>query len=115
MAKGTNGITIELIAKEYKKKGCNVSATCVALNMTRYTFYKWKEKSKKLSDMLKEADEAMLDFAESKLMEHINDGDVTSLIFFLKTKGKKRGYVERVENDVNINPFEELMKSVSDD
>lgn len=115
MAKGTNGITIERIVATYLKKGCNVSATCVALNMTRYTFYKWKEKSKKLNDMLKEADESVIDFAESKLMEHINDGDVTSLIFFLKTKGKKRGYVERVENDVNINPFEELMKSVSDD
>ena len=48
-------------------------------------------------------------------MEKINDGDTTSLIFFLKTKGKKRGYIERVENDVSVNPFLELMQSLPDD
>lgn len=43
MAKGTNGITVELIAETYKKKGCNVSVTCVALHMTRYTSYNGKK------------------------------------------------------------------------
>ena len=62
--------------------------------------------------MIEDADESLLDFAESKLVEHINDGDITSLIFFLKTKGKKRGYVERSEYDVNSNAFQELMESL---
>ena len=38
-----------------------------------------------------------LDFAETMLMKHIREGDTTSLIFYLKTKGRERGYVERVE------------------
>jgi len=46
---------------------------------------------------IKDAFEAVLDNVESKLLSKINDGDVTSLIFFLKTRGKKRGYVERQE------------------
>lgn len=107
-----NNITIEKIAEIYKKKGCNITAACAALNISRVTFYKRKEKSKKLQELIEEADESLIDFAESKLVEHINDGDVTSLIFFLKTKGKKRGYVERTEHDVNANPFLELMESL---
>ncbi len=110
-----NNITIEKIAEVYKKKGCNITATCAALNISRRTFYQKKEKSKSLQDLLAEADESMLDFAESKLIEHINNNDITSLIFFLKTKGKKRGYVERTEHDVNANPFQELMESIGSD
>ena len=108
-------ISVEKIAEIYKKKGCNITAACAALNITRQTFYTRKAKSKKLQELVEEADESLLDFAESKLVEHINNGDVTSLIFFLKTKGKKRGYVERTEHDVNANPFQELMESIGSD
>lgn len=102
------------IAKTFEKKGCNITATCAALKITRKTFYDRKAKNKSLAEKLNAAQESLLDFAESKLMEHINDGDITSLIFFLKCKGKQRGYVERVENEITGNAFESLMKSLPD-
>ena len=37
------------------------------------------------------------DFAESELMKLIKDGNVAATIFFLKTQGKARGYIERQE------------------
>jgi hypothetical protein len=46
---------------------------------------------------LDEIQEATLDLAEPKLREKINEGDKTALIFYLKTKGKQWGYVERTE------------------
>ena len=44
-----------------------------------------------------EAKEGMLDFAESKLFQNIKAGDNTAIIFYLKTQGKGRGYIERQE------------------
>ncbi len=107
-----NKFSVEKIAEIYSKKGGNITATCVALGITRKTFYSWKEKYAKLKEAISDVDESKLDFAESKLMEHIDSGDITALIFYLKTKGKSRGYVERTENDLNVNGFEELMKSL---
>ena len=108
-------IPIDKIIQIYEKKGCNITATCTALGISRKTFYEWKEKKKKLAEGLEAAEEAIIDFAESKLVEHINNDDVQALIFFLRTKGKKRGYVEKTETDVNINQFEKLMQETEDD
>jgi len=50
-----------------------------------------------LTEDLQIEDERATDRAEIKLMEAIEDGEIAAIIFRLKTKGKKRGYVERQE------------------
>ncbi len=85
------------IVSVYQKKGCNKSATCVALDICRNTLDKWRKNSPKLNDMMTEAEEALLDFTESKLTEQIAEGNTTAIIFHLKTKGKKRGWIEGLE------------------
>jgi hypothetical protein len=44
-----------------------------------------------------------LDFAESQLFKSIQNGSDTATIFYLKCKGKKRGYIDRAEVDVTTN------------
>lgn len=41
--------------------------------------------------------ERLTDHVESKLHSEIDKGNVTAIIFYLKTKAKDRGYVERQE------------------
>ena len=53
--------------------------------------------SERLTKILDDENATLLDFAEQKLFELINAGDKTSIIFYLKCKGKARGYVERQE------------------
>ena len=108
-------IPFEKVAEVYAKKAGNVSSTCSALGIDRTTFTTWRAKYPKLSRMLDETDESLIDFSESKLLEQINEGNLTAIIFHLKTKGKKRGYVESMEQNVNVNPFEKLIQELPDD
>jgi hypothetical protein len=46
-----------------------------------------------------ESREAMVDLAENQLAKQIKKGDTTAIIFALKTRGKQRGYIEKIEHD----------------
>jgi len=48
-------------------------------------------------------DERLTDLTEMKLMENIRNNDTTAIIFRLKTKGKKRGYIEKSQIDHTTN------------
>ena len=102
------------VLKIFEKKGANVSVTCEAANIGRRTFYYWRENDKDFDAACKDIEEALVDFAESMLIEKINGKDLTAIIFYLKTKGKDRGYVERTEQDVKMNPFIEAMQDLPD-
>ena len=83
----------------YIKAFGNVSQSCLAIVIDRSTYYDWLKKDPEFKKQIEQAEpqERFLDFLESKLVEKINGGDTTSIIFSLKTKGKQRGYVERQE------------------
>lgn len=106
--------TIDQIVDVYEKKGANWSATCRALGgISRNTLYAWRRKSKVLDERMADVEESLIDFSESQLISQIQDGNITAIIFYLKTKGKDRGYVERVEQEVSANPFLDLMKDAT--
>lgn len=76
----------------------NLTAVAKRLKCSRPTLYKFVKAHPTVQDALDSAREVMLDNAESSLYRNALNGDTTALIFFLKTQGKKRGYVERVES-----------------
>jgi hypothetical protein len=98
-----------------------VSTAATKANISRKTHYEWYNEDSDYAAQVDAINESCIDFAESKLMELINGakhevatakGEVlqvqdgpnpTACIFYLKTKGKKRGYVEKSELDVGGN------------
>ena len=60
------------------------------------------EKYPELRDYIEKEKEKVLDVAESELIKKIKTGDNTAMLFYLKTKGKHRGYVERTEQQVEV-------------
>ena len=82
-----------------------VTSACKAVGISRETHYRWLREDEEYSTSVRSIEDIALDFAESQLHKQIKEGEVSSTIFFLKTKGKRRGYVERQEIDTNIAPI----------
>lgn len=101
-----------------KKSRGIISSACESVSMSRQTYYNWIDADADFKAAVDEIQESAIDFVESKLMEKINgvcftgskvtNGEDekniytlppsdTAIIFYLKTKGKKRGYVEKTE------------------
>lgn len=74
-----------------------VTTACKQVGIGRTTFYNYYNEDKEFADKVDEIENVALDFAESQLHKQIQDGSTAATIFLLKTRGKKRGYVERQE------------------
>lgn len=67
------------------------------------------KKSPKLMEAYDQIKETNLDLAESKLLQAINNGELIAIFFYLKCKGKSRGYIERGEVDLQVSVKAPLM------
>jgi hypothetical protein len=108
MAKPTKRDNIKSnFIQTYVKKACNISETCKVVDINRDTYYRWRKNDEEFRKACESAEESLIDFAETQLMNNIKYGKETSLIFFLKCKAKKRGYIDKQEiehsGDVGLN------------
>jgi hypothetical protein len=85
-----------------------VTIACKATGVSREQFYKWKRIDQRFRESVDEIDEMALDFVEGKQFEQINAGNTSLIIWYLKTKGKARGYIERTEQVVTDERITEL-------
>jgi predicted transcriptional regulator len=74
-----------------------VTVACKKAEIPRSTFYKWLNEDEDFAREVKDIENIALDFAESQLHKQISENSTSATIFYLKTKGKKRGYIERQE------------------
>jgi len=74
-----------------------VTQACKVVGISRDTHYRWMKDDEEYKQAVQELGDVALDFAESKLHKLIDQGNPAATIFYLKTKGKERGYVERQE------------------
>ena len=74
-----------------------VTSACKSVGINRSTHYDWLKSDEDYKEEVESIEDIAIDFAESQLHKQIKDGNPTSTIFYLKTKAKKRGYIERQE------------------
>jgi hypothetical protein len=74
-----------------------VTTAAKTVGIDRSTHYEWLKTDQKYRAAVESIADIALDFAESQLHKRMKDGSDASVIFYLKTKGKKRGYIERTE------------------
>ena len=69
----------------------------IGVNYSRQAIAKRVQASPELQKVLEDTIEETIDVAESRLQELIASGNITAILFYLRTKGKHRGYTERQE------------------
>ncbi len=92
-------ITKEAFIIAYRENFGNITISCQACGISRTMYHNWMKNDPEFRKALAEIEpeEIMLDWGEHKLMERITKGDTLATMFLLKTKGKRRGYIEKTE------------------
>ncbi len=91
-----------------------ISYACDMTNISRQTYYRWCNEDAEFKKVCDDIKEDTVDSVESKLFQAIGDGNITAIIFYLKTHAKDRGYIETIDTNVNVNKFEQLLKTLPD-
>lgn len=74
-----------------------VTRAAELVGIDRRTHYRWMQEDEQYAADVKDLEEVAVDFAESRLHKLMDDGHAAAIIFYLKTKGRQRGYVEKTE------------------
>jgi hypothetical protein len=77
-----------------------VTTACKTVGISRETHYQYYKTDKHYRKACKDIENVTLDFAESQLHKQIAKGNPLSIMFFLKCKARKRGYIE--QQDIKI-------------
>jgi len=129
------------LLKALEKSMGNVSEACKMAGLNRTTYYRYYKEDPNFKATVDDIAEENLDFAEGQLLKLIKGVEIettiffmykgeviaqpvikkhipdkTAIIFYLKTKGKKRGYVESQENikDTKADLFERMTEEEID-
>lgn len=90
-----------------------VSTAAGVVGIARETHYRWLKEDPDYKLAVESLADISIDFAESMLHKRMKEGSDAAIIFFLKCRGKHRGYIEKndVEHsgEIRITVKEQLM------
>jgi transposase-like protein len=80
----------------------HVAETCRILEMSRTAYYTWLEEDEDFAQRVREAKEGLIDWAESKLLQNVEDRVSKDIHYFLDAQAKHRGYGKQVGVEVSL-------------
>ena len=99
----------DVIASALERSRGMITVAARLLKCSRQTIYNAIQTYPEVKTALDDARELLLDTAELKLLEAISKGQAWAICFYLKTQGRKRGYVEKVDVSADSATLEELV------
>lgn len=89
----------KLFIKAYLEHLGSITGASRAVKMERQTYYDWRKSDPKFAEYIDniDVDDFLLGEAKKGLLKNIQKGDVASIIFTLKSKGKGEGFTEKQE------------------
>lgn len=78
--------------QHFAAKVGHIAFACKSVGISREAYYRWRRDDEKFNMDCNDVLEANLDFAESSLMQNIKKGVSSDIQFYLRSRGKSRGY-----------------------
>ena len=66
-------------------------------NISRSTYYRYMREDEEFAQAVEDIKEAQIDYVEGQLIKNISNEGETSIIFYLKSKARDRGYAEKLD------------------
>lgn len=100
-----------------------VTSACREVGITRETFYRWLKEDPEFKERVDDIDNMTLDYVETQLYKQIREGSEKSILFYMKYKGRKRGYTDSIDvttggekiNTIEVIRLVEIKKDENDE
>ena len=86
--------TAEEVAKALEETGGIVTVAAARLGCARQTVSNYIQRYESVAQAREDGRDRSIDIAESMLMQQVRNGNITAIIYFLKTQGRHRGWNE---------------------
>lgn len=87
----------KLILQALEKTLGIVTPACKEVGISRETFYRWYNSDDVFKKVVDDINEVTLDFAETQLLKKIKEGSERSILFYMKYRGRNRGYNDSLD------------------
>jgi hypothetical protein len=87
----------ELLIEALERSLGIVTPACKDVGISRNQFYNYYNTDPIFKVAVDDINEITLDFAENQLLKKIKEGSERSILFYMKYKGRKRGYNDSLD------------------
>ncbi len=98
----------ENLLKALEKSLGIVTPACKECGLSRETFYQYYKTDSEFKAKVDDINEVTIDFAENQLLKKIKEGSERSILFYMKYKGRLRGYQENIDITSGGEPLTEI-------
>jgi len=85
-----------------------VTPACKEVGISRNQFYIYYNTDPDFRKAVDDIQDITLDFAESQLLQKIKEGSEKAILFYMKYKGRKRGYTDSLDVTTNGRDITEI-------